>query len=228
MKLKNIIFGIVFTAFLVVGLGATRLMKVSESEDILLLEEIKPITLAPPPEPLVIEQEEITETTPPPPSFADLRTNLSIDTLALPSADRPVAPDAEVDLFSQDLAPADLPVPVKKSSPKPKVVRKTSAPKAKPSKGKIGISDLDSKPRVLRLGRFRWPSSVKDDRVNAKVVVEIEKNGSVKLLKIHSVSNPAFKSMLPRVIHGCRFSAPKYKGESVKVAYAWNLILQKP
>lgn len=230
MNLKNIIFGTAVTAFLVVGLGATRLMKIEEPTGELELMEIKPISLSPPPEPLIIEQnQELTEATPPPPSFADLRPNLSIDTLALPSADQPVAPDVEVDLFAEDLAPADLPSPVK-STPKPKVVKAKSTPKAKPqrTKGSIGIDDLDSTPRVLRLGRFRWPSSVRDEQVRAKVVVEIDKNGSVKLLKVQSVSHPAFNSMLPSLVHGCRFSIPKYKGQSVKVAYVWNLILQKP
>lgn len=227
MNLKNLIFGIVVTAFLVVGLGATRLMKVTEPEELLELTEIEPITLTPPPEPLVIEQnQEMAETTPPPPFFADLRTDLSIDSIALPSANQPVSLDTEVDLFSQDLAPADLPSPTK-AKPKVKPVAKRTVPKAKKSTA-IGVGDLDAKPRVLRLGRFRWPSSVRDEQVRAQVIVEIDTNGSVTLLEIKSCSHPAFKSTLPRVVQGCRFSAPKYKGQNVKVSYAWNLILQKP
>ncbi|MGJ8673629.1 hypothetical protein [Rubritalea sp.] len=230
MNLKNIIFGTAVTVLLVVGLGATRLMKVEEPVEELDLMEIKPISLTPPPEPMLVEQnQELAETAPPPPSFADLRPNLSIDTLALPSADQPVSPEVEVDLFAKDLAPADLPSPVK-ARPKSKTVQAKSSPKVKAqtSQRSIGSDDLDSTPRVLRLGRFRWPSSVRDEQVKAKVIVEIDKNGSVKLLKIQSVSHPAFNSMLANLVHGCRFSIPKYKGQSVKVAYAWNLILQKP
>ncbi|MFC5049450.1 hypothetical protein ACFPK9_02285 [Rubritalea spongiae] len=230
MNLKNILFGTAFTALLVVGLGATRLMKVEEPVDELELMEIQPISLTPPPEPPEVEpNQELTETAPPPPSFADLRPNLSIETLALPSADQPVSPDVEVDLFAEDLTPAELPSPVK-AKPKPKVTRAKSTPKAKPQKTKtsIGVDDLDSTPRVVRLGRFRWPSSVRDNQVRAKVIVEIGTDGSVKLLRVQSVSHPAFKSMLSNLVHGCRFSIPKYKGKSVKVAYAWNLILQKP
>lgn len=225
MKLRSVIYGTAITAILVVGLGVTRLMQVEDSREMVELEEIKTIALTPPPEPApIVQLEKLAEMVEPSSPQLLGEVSLSMEKLALPSAKRPAIPEFAVDFFVDDLAPASLPEVT--NAPR-KVTLESSRP-IESAVEAISLDDLDSAPRLLRQGTYRWPRSAQSDVVHASLQVEINTSGRVRLLEVGALSDPAFDSILPRVIEGCRFSAPTYRGEKVNVRYTWNIQLNKP
>lgn len=232
MHLRTIIVGIAVTAILVVVLGVTRLMSVDLQEEIIELEVIEPIVLAAPEEP-VDPPEEVEQdvTPPPPPAFEDLSASLDIDIPAIPHSEASFDPEMPVEMFSTDVAPAELPVaqvpakPVAKpTNPSPPKIAKIQ-PREKSS---YSISDLDTRPTMIRKGRFRWPSGTSDRTVTAKVLMELDEQGRCRVVEISSISNKNFESAVRSVVSGSRFTPPKVNGKAVKVSYYWPLTLNKP
>lgn len=232
MQLRTLIVGIAVTAILVVVLGVTRLMSVDLQEEVIELQEIELISLQPPEEP-VTPPEEVEEdvTPPPPPAFENLAASLDLDVPAIPHSDTEFNPEMQVEMFSTDVAPADLPVAKVEPRPasKPSKPAPPKAPTIKPvEKSSYSLGELDNKPRLVRQGRFRWPSSTSDRSVTAKVLVELDEQGRCKVISFSSISNSHFKSTVSQVVSGSRYTPPKRNGRSVKARFYWPLTLKKP
>ena len=227
-QLRNIIIGLSVTVVLVLALAASRLVRSTLDLDELVLTKIEPVSLTPPPVPETpVEQqiEELESIAPSPPAL-DLRPTVDLSGVKIPLTNSHVALNVEVDLFSLDAAPAALPSVVANNSAGEDVklpVRKLS--RVEPS---IGLGDLDQSPKLLRLGRFRWPRGLRSNQVKAVVEVELNESGRVRLLRVKSLSDEAIRSVLPSIVNGSRYTAPKRDGHAVKLNFNWPLTLQKP
>lgn len=217
-------------ATLVVVLGVTRLMKLTVTEDEFVLQKLESVSLAAPPEPSYEEPEEMEEVDalPPPPVALELAPVIELESLALPQVEVAVPKDLKVDLFALDEAPAELLTEVVK--PKLVVKKKVNIklPKRRLNPNSLDFGDLDSKPRNLRVGSFRWPSGVRENVVLATLKIEVDQQGKVRLLSIDSLSNSRLRREIPRLIRGARFTKPLYQGQPVKATYTWKLELKKP
>lgn len=229
-QLRNIFIGILVTAVLLLGLAASRLMKMKMESEEFVLTKLESISLPPPPVPedQVNDQkiEELQAVAPPPPALADMRPSIDLRRVAIPVTNSHAVLDMEVDLFSLETAPQALPKAVEKrvagdsaNLPTRKIAR------TKPS---VSLGDLDQNPRLLRLGRFRWPRGLRSNQVKVVVEVELNEKGRVRLLKVKSLSDEAIRSVIPSIVNGSRYTAPKRDGIAVKLNFNWPLTLQKP
>jgi len=232
ITLRNIVLGVLFTLLLLVLLSVTRLIFLKvDTEPQMMLTKLQMITLTPPPEPLPVQQDqknEETEMAAPasPPSLADLQPSVDLASFTMPKLQKSVPLDLSVDLFSLEVQPQLQIVDAAKPDKAPTSAR-VPRPPAKFTGG-IGISDLDGKPSVLRLGRFRWPSRVRSELVKAMVKVELNEKGAVRLIEIKSVSDESIRSVLPALVNGSKFTVPKKNGKPIKVIFNWPLTLKKP
>ncbi|SHJ36491.1 hypothetical protein SAMN02745181_1882 [Rubritalea squalenifaciens DSM 18772] len=232
MQLRTLIVGIAVTAILVVVLGVTRLMEVKLEEEVFVLNKLEPISLDAPPEPVDPPDEVKQELAPPPPpSFESLSTVVDFDVPAIPHSEARFDPTMEVEMFSSDIAPAEI--PVAKVAPKP-VAKPTpprpSAPKGRPqARSYYNPSDLDAIPRQIRKGNFRWPRNVRDNQVKTVLYVELDEKGRVSLIKVRSISNKNFsEDTLKRVLAGYRYTVPTRGGKPTKSRFDLPLTLNKP
>lgn len=232
MKLRNVIIGITVTTFLLLGLGLTRLMQVEVAEQEFELKKIEIISLTPPPAPPMEEQleeiQELEELAPPPLAIEASVPTIHPQVLAVPVAQIAFDPQLEVDLFSEEVKPAEATIAkvvTAVKGPKKPVKPRIKQPAAKAS---FGLGDLDAKPSLRKRGRFRWPNSVRDKVVTASVHVELNERGQIRVIDVKSLSAPAFRPTLLKFIQSSRFSVPKLKGKPVKVRYIWPLTLKKP
>lgn len=230
--LRNVILGVIFTLLLLGFLAVTRLIFLRLQPEELVLTKLETIRLAAPPEPPSVEPkqksevEEMLAVPLPPPALADLRQAVDMTKVTMPSVSLPQPLNLSVEHFSLAIqAPEEL-----ANVPKQK---KSANLAVKPSQAtgfvaEIGMSDLDSKPTVLRLGRLRWPSRARVELIKAVVKVELNEKGNVKLLEIKSVSDESVRRALTALVNGSKFSIPHKNGQAVKVIFNWPLILKKP
>lgn len=215
----------------------TRLMKLDSEEPELILTEVAAVSLPTPPEPEEEQEEtpqpeEIPET-PPPPSIEAVNAPVDLSAPAMPDLDIKFDPKLAVDMFSPDVEPAALPTP--RAVVKP-VVAKVAKPAVRPSpprpstpalKSVYSVGELDGVPSRLRLGHFRWPSSVRDSAVTAVLDVEIDTAGRVRLVNINSITHQGLRSSIPRILSGTRYTVPRKNGVPVKARFIWTLTLTK-
>ena len=210
----------------------TRLIFLKLQPDELVLTKLETLRLAEPAEPPSLEPkkirefEEILAVPLPPPPLADVRQTVDMSKLAMPSVSLPQSSNISVDHFSLAIQ-----APQERTNLLKQKKSANLAVKSRQSAGfvaEIGISDLDLKPTVLRLGRFRWPSRLRSVLVKAVVKVELNEKGNVKLLEIKSVSDESIRRALPTLVNASKFSVPHKNGQAVKVIFNWPLILKKP
>ncbi|MFC4994894.1 TonB family protein [Rubritalea tangerina] len=209
------------------------MLKLSSTEEVLELRKIETFQVSKLPEPEApqeAEPEEIEAEIPPPaPSFDDLRPSVDVDALALPSSETKVPIDASVDIFSIDTAPAILNTPTKKVSNNTKPAARSRVTTSKPpATNKVGLGDLDSKPRLIRKGRVRWPSNVRSKSVKAMLQVEIDESGRIKLIRIVSIEDEELSAQVRAYVRDSRFTPPKKNGVPVRVPFNWPVTFNKP
>lgn len=202
-------------------------------------------------------EEEVLENPPVAPLPAlDLLADAASDATPLPLTTAHFDPQLAISSFEIDRDPADLPV-VKAVKPaikkrvkaptrlKPKGVKKVRRvkpvrppkkvrviKKPKPIREKIKSSyppsRLDSKPRLLRQGRFTWPRGAKGKKGSVALLLEIGVSGKVRVVRVLSKTDPKLVSAARRVASNSRFTAPKYKGVAVKTQFKKTYHLKKP
>ena len=231
--LRNVILGVLFTLLLLGFLAVTRLIFLKLQPEELVLTKLETIRLAAPPEPPSVEpkqksevEEMLSAPLPPIPALADLRQAVDMTMVTMPSVSLPQPLNLSVEHFSLAIqVPEELAnVPKQKKSANLGV----KSIQAAGIVAEIGISDLDLKPTVLRLGRLRWPSRTRVELIKAVVKVELNEKGDVKLLEIKSVSDESVRRALTTLVNGSKFSIPHKNGQAVKVIFNWPLILKKP
>ncbi|WP_018969577.1 hypothetical protein [Rubritalea marina] len=229
MNWKALIISNLFVIVLVIGLAVTRVIRYMPDEDLAEIQEIELAIYEPPAEK---EIEELHEPEPledvpppPPPSFDELVPSADPTAVSLPTVEVQITIDAQTDLFSTERAPAPL-IVEKRATPEPKPTK----PKLKIGKVKrdVGLGDLDAKPRVLRKGILRWPRGVRSGSVNAVLRIELNQSGRATLLKVVSLDDERFRSMLSDYVKTTRFTVPKKDGKPVgKVVFHWPNSFQK-
>lgn len=229
--LRNIVLGALFTLILLGFLAVTRLIFLKVEPQQMELTRLEPITLTPPPEPMVVapdQQNEMTEAAmaPPSPSLADLRPSVDLASLTMPNLPQSVPLDLSVDLFSLEVASQPQLVALTKQKKVPIKVRVVRPPAE--LVGAVGMGELDSRPSLLRMGRFRWPSRVRAELVKAVVKVELSDKGNVRMMEIKSVSDESIRRVLSALVNGSKFTVPKKNGKPVKAIFDWPLTLKKP
>ncbi len=227
MKLRNVIAGILITALLVVGLAVTRLLKYRQAEEVVELNEIEMVQLEKPPEPKDFEEPEPEPLEQPPPAFEDLCPVVDMQSLQLPSADVPVPINFESDLFSME--PFVVAQAKATAQPKPKVKRRPSKPRSTKPKPKkpLRLGDLDAMPTKVKTGRLRWPSTSRSKMLHAKLKVEINETGRLRLIQIVSIGDEKLRSQMPSFVRSTRFTPPTKYGKPVKAVFIWPISIKK-
>ncbi len=203
------------------------------------------------------EEEDVLENPPVAPLPAlDLLADVELDATPLPLTTAQFDPQLAISSFEIDRDPADLPVlkvvkpvvkqivkatprvkvkwvkkvrPVKPVRP-PKQVRVIKKPKQVREKVKSSYppSRLDSKPRMLRQGRFTWPRGVRGTKGSVALLLEIGVSGKVRVVRVISTTDAKLVNAARRVASNSRFTAPKYKGVAVKTQFKKTYHLKKP
>lgn len=230
MQLRNVIAGISITALLVVGLAVTQLLKYRQAEEVVGLNEIEMVQLEEPLEPEDFEEPEpepLEQPPPLPPAFEDLCPVVDMQSLQLPSADVPVPIDFESDLLSME--PLVVAQAKATAKPKPKVKRRPSKPRPTRPKLKkpLRLGDLDAMPTKVKTGRLRWPSTSRSKVLHAKLKVEINETGRLRLIQVVSIGDEKLRSQIPSFVRFTRFTPPTKDGKPVKAEFIWPISIKK-
>jgi len=245
MFLRSIIVGLATTLLLVSLLAISRALNTPKSK-IIALTEVEVIDLEEPPPPPDLSEPEEPEDLPPPPTpkieFPNALDDLDAPEIAL-SLNR-IDLTTPIEAFHTDSAPAKMPTIQKpkpapkkttpKLKPKPKKTyptkpqKRPSPPKPQPTKAYYSAGELDSKPRVIRTGKFRWPSGAKGTRGTVTLLLEINESGRVRVISVVSSTNSALNTAAKRVASGSKFTAPRKNGQKVKTRFYKPYVLQKP
>ncbi len=246
MKFSSFIVGIVLTAILLLVLALTRYLRPVVTEPKAVLTEVETVDLTAPDEPPMPEADEPASAAEelPQPALPELEL-LPVEAdspVALQQAPPPFRPQLSVDMMTIARAPAVLPatavakrIPrkptksrVKTSPHKP---RRPIKPRAKPAPAKKAYyrpSELDGRPRQLRVGRFTWPHGAKGHSGTVKLEIEIDTRGRVRVIRVISTTDPKLSVAAMKVARGSRFTAPKKHGVAVKLRYTKTYHLKKP
>ena len=88
--------------------------------------------------------------------------------------------------------------------------------------------ELDGLPTAIRTGQFRWPSRARGLSGKVRLLLEIDQNGLVSVIKVMSTSDPALSAAATRVARGSRFTSPRKNGQKVKARFYKTYVLKKP
>ena len=247
MVLKSTVIGLVCTVALVALLALSRQFDY-ETEKVFEVTEIETITLDPPPPPPdLTPPEEQPDDAPPPAPELNLPSQLNnIDAPEITLSIDQVPVSMAMQAFHTDVAPAKLPArpqPVIKAPPAPKKVIPKKVVQSKPAPKKVypkkapvtktvtksyySASDLDSKPRQRKTGKYTWPRSAKGKSASVKLLIEINTSGHVKVISVTSSTNAALNPSAMKVASGSLFTPPLYKGKPVKARFYKTYILKK-
>ncbi len=225
--------GIAMAAALLALLGLTRLLVPASPDATIEIREVEIAALPEPPPPP--PEDPPPEQPPPPPALAEISEVPDPTRVAVPKADVPMDLETPVDTFFTDIEPAPLPKPVvrqapPKPRPAPRVSKPRPSPPPQPAKSHYSISELDSKPRLIRHGSASFPSSLARRGVTSGTVtfeVELSTNGGVSVRRVLSTTHQELVSPARRIARSARFTAPTRNGQPVKAVMRWPITIRK-
>ena len=233
MILRSFLIGVSTTGLLVALLVLSRLWIAEPGEELVTALEIETIYQEePPPPPDLSEPDD-----PPPPPAPKLELFANADDYSAPeialSFNR-VDLRTPIESFQTDIAPAKIPI-IRQPKPKPApntnpTTRPTSPKLNRPTvkKDYYSTGELDSLPTAIRTGQFRWPSRARGVSGKVRLLLEIDQNGRVSVIKVMSTSDPALSAAATRVARGSRFTSPRKNGQKVKARFYKTYVLKKP
>ncbi|MGB0326701.1 MAG: energy transducer TonB [Akkermansiaceae bacterium] len=233
MILRSFLIGVSTTGLLVALLVLSRLWIAEPREELVTALEIETIYQEePPPPPDLSEPDD-----PPPPPAPKLELYAKADDYSAPeialSFNR-VDLKTPIESFQTDIAPAKIPV-IRQPKPKPapntnQTIRPTSPKLIRPTvkKDYYSTGELDGLPTAIRTGQFRWPSRARGLSGKVRLLLEIDQNGRVSVIKVMSTSDPALSAAATRVARGSRFTSPRKNGQKVKARFYKTYVLKKP
>lgn len=222
-------------AALLALLGLTRLLVPSgqPAEYEIREVEISAMPEPPPPPP----EDPPPEAPPPPPSLTSVSDVPDPTRVPVPKADMPMDLETPVDPFFTDVEPAPLPPepvvresPPEKSEPAPTRPSRPSPPPQPARKSHYSVGELDGKPRLLRHGSARFPSSLARRGVTrGTVVLEVELNarGRVSVRRVVSATHSELVGPARRVASSASFTPPTRRGQRVKAVMRWPITIRK-
>lgn len=231
MRFTGIIVGTVVAGILLALLGLARLLvpidEIAEYE----VREID-ITTVPEPPPPPPEEEPPPDFQPPPPALTQISAVPDPTRVPVPKAELPFDVTTPVDTFFTDVEPAPLPKPVVRSTPKNTTsTPRVTSPKPPPAprvKSHYSMSELDGKPRLIRHGTARFPSSLRGVNQGTVVLeVELSESGSVRVRRTISATHSQLISAAQRVASSSRFTPPTRNGQRVKAIMRWPITIRK-
>lgn len=231
MKFTTTVLGLVMAVALLALLGLTRLVMPKVPTTDLEVREIEIAALPEPPPPP--PEDPPPEQPPPPPALANITDVPDPTRVAIPKVDVPLDLEMPVDTFFTDIEPAPLPQPVvRRVAPKPSPTPRSSRPAPPPpvTKSLYSISELDSKPRLLRHGSAAFPSSLARRGVSQGTVnfeVELSTSGRVSVRRVVSATHSELVSPARRIAVSARFTAPTRNGQPVKAVMRWPITIRK-
>lgn len=231
MKFTSTVLGLTMAAALLALLGLTRLIMPEIPTANLEVREIEIAALPEPPPPPPEEPPPMEP--PPPPAIANISNVPDPTRVAIPKVEVPMDLEVPVDTFFTDIEPAPLPKPVvRQVAPKPRPATRPSRPSPPPvvTKSHYSISELDSKPRLLRHGSAAFPSSLARKGVTQGTVnfeVELSTSGRVSVRRVVSASHSELVSPARRIASSARFTAPTRNGQPVKAVMRWPITIRK-
>jgi len=208
-----IIPGILISALLFVLLAASRLNQSQENDVTLVDVEILELH-SPPAPPEFQEDPEQTDNDLPPPPTPDINLLESLSSLDQPPLQltpNKISITTPVETFRQSNDVADIAKPI--ITP-PKNVSRVSA-----QKNEYSLNELDSTPKVIKKGSFRWPRSVRGNQASIKMKLKITKTGDVEVLQIISSDLEALNKTAIRVATQTKFTPPRKNGKIVEATY---------
>jgi len=89
----------------------------------------------------------------------------------------------------------------------------------------FGFGELDEIPRLVREGRFTYPTNSPRGRGEAlvRLLVFVEADGRISVQKIVDYSHQEFVEPARRMAEGSRFSPPMRNGVAVRSKYEWPI-----
>ncbi len=241
MLMRSIITGMITTVFLVALLVISRLLTSPQVEAV-ELSAVDVVELpTPPPPPDLSEPDKPDDLPPPPAPKLEFSLSESFDAPEIPLSLSIVDLRTPIEAFQTDIAPASLPI-VRKAKPRPtkkvtkptkrtpKPTSKKPKPRPKPTVKKEYYSsgELDSLPRQIRTGKFKWPSKARGSKGDVRLSLEINQSGRVRVIKVISSTDPALTSAARKVARGSKFTAPRKGGQKVKARFYKTYTLRKP
>ena len=245
MFYKSIITGSVVTALLIAVLAGARLLKDNTELPDTVLQEIDNVDMSPPEDPPDMDEPEpenepepmVEEFTTPIVAALDLDINLP-DAPAINASQIRLSAEQSLAALTDSRAPSELPskpaIRPRGQSDKPTRVTKPTKPQrpTPPIKPKVKESylpsELDGKPREIRVGRFTWPSRAKGKSGSVRFLLEIDTSGRVRVKRVLSSTDPALVSAAKKVANGSRYTVPKKNGKPVKAIFTKTYQLKKP
>lgn len=231
------------TAALVAVLAGARMLEGSSEQDEFFLQEVSPIEMSSPEDPPDLDEpepepepEEVVEEVPPPVTALVLDVSLP-NAPSINASQIVLSPDQSLAVMTQSQAPSKLPskpaIKPRNTTAKPKKPTKprkprTQRPPKPPIKSVYNASELDSRPRELRVGRFTWPSRAKGKSGTVRFLLEINTSGRVTVKRTLSCSDVALVSAARKVATGSRFTVPKKNGRPVRALFTKTYQLKKP
>lgn len=233
MILRSFLIGVSTTGLLVALLVLSRLWVAEPGEELVTALEIETIYQEePPPPPDLSEPDD-----PPPPPAPKLELYAKADDYRAPEialSFNSVDLKTPIEPFQTDIAPAKIPV-IRQPKPKPapntnQTTRPTSPKLIRPTvkKDYYSTGELDGLPTAIRTGQFRWPSRARGLSGKVRLLLEIDQNGLVSVIKVMSTSDPALSAAATRVARGSRFTSPRKNGQKVKARFYKTYVLKKP
>jgi len=222
MDFRAIIMGIVLSGVLFLLLVASRFDEYEQPEVTLLEVELATLPDAPDPPELEQPEPEPDDLPPPPSPDIDLLESLTpIDQPPIQLSPNKMPLTTPVETFRTSTEAADL--------PKPKITKPKTVPKKTftPERTQFSLSELDSTPKVLSKGSFRWPRNVRGTSAKIQMRLKITKTGNVEVISILSSTLPAMNDTAKRVATKTKFTPPKKNGKAVEATYTYTYSLTK-
>ncbi len=241
MNLRIILAGILASCCVLLILSLASTWTKAPTDTPLKVRPIETVIYTPPPPPPAPPESDTPAEVTPPPAITSAIPSLDLSLTAIPVAQAPMELSAPVENFFTDIAPPRLPAKPKatkvtKASPKKstasvkaKITPKKTTYKA-PPKSHYSPSELDSKPRPIRHGSAKFPSSLARRGITRGTVVlriEILTSGAVRIQRTVSSTHPDLVSQARRVASGARFTTPTKNGRPVKVIMNWPITIKK-
>jgi protein TonB len=231
MKISSSIVGILMAGALLALLGLTRLLVPKQQIVDLDIREIEITALPEPPPPP--PEEPPPDAPPPPPSLTQISQVPDPTRVPIPKADLPLDIRMPIDSFFTDIEPAPLPQPIVRQAPRtprpaPTTPSRPKPPPAPVAKSHYSIGELDGKPRLIRHGSAKFPSSLRGVTSGTVVFeVELSASGRVSVRRVISATHPQLVTPARRVASSATFTPPTRNGQRVKAIMRWPITLRK-